>query len=237
MSHGTAIVTRGLPLYPKKKKVVCVLSGGMDSTTLLYDLVSKHFDVYPLTFDYGQKHNKEIEFARKSSEKLGLEHMVVDISSIQKLLQGSSLMVGGEDIPEGHYEQENMKSTVVPNRNMIMLSLSIGYAISIGANEVYYAAHGGDHAIYPDCRPIFVERMQDAAEVCDYEKIKIKAPYLKKSKGEIAKRGKKLKVPYEDTWTCYKGLDKACGKCGSCVERLEAFEFAGIEDPLEYEVN
>ncbi len=218
------------------EKAVVILSGGMDSTTLLYDAKEKFEKVYALSFNYGQRHSKELEMAKKTCEKLGIDHKIVDITSIQELLKGSSL-TDDIDVPEGHYEQPNMKLTVVPNRNMILLSLAIGYAISLNARNVCYGAHAGDHAIYPDCRKEFVEAMRSVASLCDYEKVKIHAPYLDMDKGDILKRGIELGVDYSLTWTCYKGKEKACGKCGSCIERLEAFKKVGIKDPIEYEVS
>jgi len=218
-----------------KEKVVLVFSGGMDSTTLLYDLVNQGKEVYALSINYNQRHKKELEYAKKTAQKLGVEHKIIDLSVINELLQGSALTTPEIDVPEGHYEDENMKITVVPNRNMILLSLAIGFAISIGAKKVYYTAHAGDHAIYPDCRPEFVEAMKQVAKLAYYEPIEICTPYLYIDKGDVAKIGKKLGVDYSLTWTCYKGREKPCGKCGSCTERLEAFEKAGIKDPLEYE--
>ncbi len=220
------------------QKKVIILSGGMDSTTLLYSLLEQDYEIYAISFNYGQKHSKELEFAKKTTKKLEVPHKIIDISSIAHAgLFGESSLTSREKIPDGHYEEESMKSTVVPNRNMIMLSLAIGYAISIKADSVYYGAHAGDHAIYPDCRPVFIEKMRKVAEVCHYYPIKIIAPFQNYSKGDIVKEGIDLGVDYSLTWTCYKGKQKACGKCGSCVERLEAFEINGIEDPLQYQTN
>lgn len=220
------------------KKAVVILSGGMDSTTLLYDVLTQHAseEVTALSFNYGQNHAKELECAKATCEKLGVEHKIVDVSFLGKeLLFGSSLTTGAENIPEGHYAAENMKSTAVPNRNMILISLAAGFAISLGAEHLYYGAHSGDHDIYPDCRPEFVEAMQNVLSLAGWNPIHLHAPYLNMDKGDIAIRGKELNVDYSLTWTCYKGGEKACGKCGSCTERLEAFEKAGIEDPIEYE--
>jgi len=221
-----------------KKNAVIVFSGGMDSTTLLYDIVaSKEFNkIYAISFNYGQNHTKELVVAKKTCEKLRVEQKIVDVSFLGKeLLFGSSLTTGADNIPEGDYNAENMKSTVVPNRNMILLSLSAGYAISIGATVLFYGAHKGDHEIYPDCRFEFVEKMKQVLAICDWSEIELRAPYLDFDKGDIAIRGKELNVDYALTWTCYKGGEKACGKCGSCVERLEAFEKAGYSDSVEYE--
>jgi 7-cyano-7-deazaguanine synthase len=216
------------------EKAVIILSGGMDSTTLVYDIKSKGEQVYALSFDYNQKHRKELEVASKTCEKLNISHKVVDLSVLNRIAP-SALTREDWDVPEGHYEDVNMKQTVVPNRNMVLLSLAISYAIGIGASKVYYGAHGGDHAIYPDCRKEFVDAMSKVAKLCDWSKINLIAPYLDIDKGDIVIKGKDLGVNYSLTWTCYKGKEKACGKCGSCQERLEAFEKAGIKDPIEYE--
>ncbi|HEY7867459.1 MAG TPA: 7-cyano-7-deazaguanine synthase QueC [Psychromonas sp.] len=217
------------------KKVVVIYSGGMDSFTVLHKAMQQGLTPYALTFDYGQRHIKEIEVARQVCEELGVQHKVIDISAINQLIGGSSLTDSSIDVAQGHYQQENMKSTVVPNRNMILLSLAIGYAVSLGAEQVYYGAHSGDHEIYPDCRPIFVEKMNEVAAVANYEKVEIFSPYLNNNKIGILKDGIKMGLDYSNTWTCYNGREKACGKCGSCVERLEAFAANGINDPIDYE--
>lgn len=217
-----------------KEKVVVIYSGGMDSFTLLHKAIEGGARVYALSFNYGQRHSKELHYAQKVCDELGLPHKVVDITAINQLLLGSSL-TDDIEVAEGHYEEESMKSTVVPNRNMIMLSLAVGYAVSIGANAVYYGAHGGDHAIYPDCRPEFVKRMDAVSAVANYEPVAIRAPYLNSSKTEILGEGLKLGLNYAKTWTCYNGRERACGRCGSCNERLEAFAAFNLRDPLPYE--
>lgn len=217
------------------KKVVVIYSGGMDSFTVLHKAIESGLTPYALTFDYGQRHIKEIEVAKSVCNELGINHKVIDISAINQLIGGSSLTDNSIDVALGHYQEDNMLSTVVPNRNMILLSLAIGYAVSIKADQVYYGAHSGDHAIYPDCRPEFVEKMNDVAAIANYEKTEIFSPYLNSDKIGILKDGLKMGLDYSKTWTCYNGREKACGLCGSCVERLEAFAKNGLDDPIEYE--
>lgn len=215
-------------------KVVVIYSGGMDSFTVLNRAIAEGKEVYALTFNYGQRHVKEIEVARKVCEHLDVSHKVIDIREINSLLAGSSL-TDDIKIPEGHYEEESMKSTVVPNRNMVLLSLAIADAVSLKATEVYYGAHSGDHAIYPDCRPEFVRKMNEVSLLANYEPVHIITPYLNNSKAEILTDGLKMGLDYSNTWTCYNGREKSCGKCGACVERLEAFRENDKKDPLEYE--
>ena len=209
------------------KDSVIVLSGGMDSTTLLHD--RKEQIALAVTFDYGSKHNaREIECARKNCDMLGIEHIVIPLEFMGDYFR-SSLLIGGEEIPEGHYTDDNMKSTVVPFRNGIMLSIAAGLAESRGLKKVMLANHGGDHAIYPDCRPGFVDAMSEAIKQGTYDGIVIDAPYTHISKSEIARIGKRIGVDYNLTYSCYKGGETHCGKCGTCVERMEALRDAGIE--------
>lgn len=217
------------------QSVVVIYSGGMDSFTLLHLARAQGRTVHALSFNYGQRHVRELECARTVCAELGIDHRLVDIRSIHQLLQGSSL-TGGSPIPEGHYADASMKSTVVPNRNMILLSLAVGQAVSIGAEEVWYGAHGGDHAIYPDCRPEFVEAMDQVCRIASYEPVRIVAPFLHADKSEILRQGLEMGLDYSQTWTCYNGRDQACGRCGSCVERLEAFAANQVRDPVPYEV-
>jgi 7-cyano-7-deazaguanine synthase len=219
----------------EESKIVVILSGGMDSTTMLYDLFEDGDNdiVGVLSFNYGQKHKKELLYAEKTCRKLGLEHQIINLSSIKPFLKSS--LTSNSKIPEGNYADENMKQTVVPNRNMIMLSIATAYAISKGARKVFYGAHAGDHTIYPDCRPEFIEAVNRVTMICDWTPIEIIAPYINLNKSDIVSIGQKLHVPYKDTWTCYKGKVLACGKCGSCTERLEAFANNGIKDPIKYE--
>ncbi|SFM55781.1 7-cyano-7-deazaguanine synthase QueC [Marinobacter pelagius] len=214
--------------------VVVIYSGGMDSFTLLHLARARGYQVHALSFNYGQRHVRELDCARQVCADLGIPHKEIDIRAMSEVMSGSSL-TSDTEVPEGHYEEDSMKSTVVPNRNMILLSLATGYAVTAGASEVWFGAHGGDHAIYPDCRPEFVEKMDAVCRVANYEPVGIEAPFIRMDKGEILAEGLKLGLDYSQTWTCYNGRDKACGRCGSCVERLEAFAANAVTDPLEYE--
>ena len=208
------------------KYSVIVLSGGMDSTTLLHE--RKEQIALAVTFDYGSRHNaREIECARKNCAMLGIEHIVIPLEFMGRYFK-SSLLIGGDEIPEGHYADDNMKSTVVPFRNGIMLSIAAGLAESRGLKKVMLANHGGDHAIYPDCRPGFVDAMSEAIRQGTYDGIVIDAPYTGITKSDIARIGKRIGVDYNLTYSCYKGGEEHCGKCGTCVERMEALRDAGI---------
>lgn len=207
----------------------------MDSFTALNKAVQDGFEVYALSFNYGQKHSKELDYARTVCQELELKHKILNITSISGLFTSSSLVSEKIDVPDGHYEEENMKSTVVPNRNMILISLAIGYAVDIGAEGVWYGAHSGDHTIYPDCRPEFVRIMDQASKKANFAQVYVHAPYLETDKIGILKDGMLMNLDYSRTWTCYKGREHACGTCGSCVERLEAFQKNSIQDPLTYE--
>jgi 7-cyano-7-deazaguanine synthase len=222
------------------KKAIVVLSGGMDSATALYQAKADGFEVYAISFDYGQRHKKELDFAKALALKAGaVEHHIVNLTSITELISNSSLTNEAINVPEGHYAADNMKLTVVPNRNMIMYSVAIGYAVNIGAKAMYVGVHTGDHTIYPDCRPEFIESLDVIAKIANegfIEKdFRVLAPFMYKSKADIAAIGAELQVPYELTWSCYKGGEKHCGKCGTCVERKEAFQLADVKDPTEYE--
>lgn len=215
------------------KNSVIIVSGGMDSITLLYD----HKDEIALgiSFDYGSNHNaREIPFAKMHCERLGIKHITINLDFMHQYFK-SSLLDGAEAIPEGHYADDNMKSTVVPFRNGIMLSIAIGIAESNNLDQVFIANHGGDHTIYPDCRPEFINAIDAAATAGTYNNVKVVAPYTKITKSDIARIGKKLGIEYTETWSCYKGGEVHCGKCGTCVERKEALAEAGIEDKTIYE--
>lgn len=216
------------------KKSLIILSGGMDSVTLLYD--KKDEIAVAVTFDYGSNHNKrEEEFAKYHCNELGIEHIIIHLTFIHDYFK-SSLLESASAIPDGHYEDETMKSTVVPFRNGIMLSVACGLAESRELEKVLIANHFGDHAIYPDCRKGFIDAMSEAMKCGTYKGITIDAPYTTITKTDIAKIGKSLGIDYSKTYSCYKGGEKHCGKCGTCVERKEALRDAGIEDPTEYEV-
>jgi len=215
-----------------KKNALLVLSGGMDSVTLLYDRAEEI--ALAVSFDYGSNHNhKEIPFAKKHCEALDIPHVVIPLKFMAEHFE-SSLLSGADAIPEGHYADENMKSTVVPFRNGIMLSIAAGLAESKGLQKVMIANHFGDHEVYPDCRKEFVDNMSAAISSGTYANIFIDAPYTSISKADIARKGAALGIDYAQTWSCYKGLEKHCGKCGTCIERKEALAAAGITDNTEY---
>ncbi len=221
-------------LPPQGSTGVIILSGGMDSVTLLHFLV-KHrgCKMKAISFDYGQKHAKEIEYAKHHCTELGVDHHVIALPFVSTLFS-SALLQGGGDVPEGHYQEENMKQTVVPNRNMIMSSIAVGFGQSTGASFLALGVHAGDHAIYPDCREEFIDAFRVCVELSDWNPFTVYAPFQRMTKVEILEIGFQLSPPvdYGKTWTCYKGLEKACGKCGSCQERGEAFGKIGVEDPV-----
>lgn len=215
-------------------KVVVLCSGGMDSVTALYWARREHDVVAVASFDYGAKHNhREIPFAVEHARKLGARHETIALDFVNRLFASDLLESGGE-IPEGHYEAENMKQTVVPFRNAVMLSIACGFAESIGAQGLVIAAHGGDHAIYPDCREDFMRAMSDAMRLGTYVGVTLLRPFIALNKARIAAEGAQLGVDFARTWSCYKGRELHCGKCGTCVERREAFAQAQLPDPTEY---
>ena len=222
------------------EKIIAVVSGGLDSTTMLYDSLYRGYSPDVVSFNYGQRHAKELEYAAAIASRFSLRHDVVDLSSLTKLLSESgSSLVSGTEVPEGHYAEENMKQTVVPNRNMIMISIAGGIAVARKATSIVLAVHAGDHFIYPDCRPEFIQAAANAlvagnegfsswfhSPALQGEESAISVPYLMHSKADIAYRAMELGLPLEDTWSCYKGGVVHCGKCGTCVERLEAIDEA-----------
>lgn len=217
------------------KDAVIILSGGMDSVTLLHD---QHERIsLAITFDYGSNHNaREIECASKHCKALAIEHIVISLEFIKRYFK-SSLLEGSEAVPEAGYAEDNMLSTVVPFRNGIMLSIACGIAESRKLKHVLIANHGGDHAIYPDCRPEFINAIDRAMQFGTYIGVDVMAPYTEISKTDIARIGRRLGVDYSTTYSCYKGEAEHCGRCATCVERREALKEAGIEDTTEYKDN
>src|SRR6056297_3772111 len=216
-------------------KTIVICSGGLDSVSLAHKVAAEQDLAGLLSFDYGQRHAKELDFARLCAERLGVAHRVVDLRGVGAALSGSAL-TDDVDVPDGHYAEETMKVTVVPNRNAIMLAVAFGMAAAEKAEAVATAVHGGDHFIYPDCRPGFIDAfqaMQDAAleGVAD---VTLLAPFVQISKADIVREGARHGTPFAETWSCYKGGARHCGRCGTCVERREAFHLAGVDDPTDY---
>jgi 7-cyano-7-deazaguanine synthase len=214
--------------------VVSLLSGGLDSTVLLFSLKAQGHTVLPLLVQYGQRHARELDAARHVCRAQQLAWHEADLRALAPLLVGSSQTSAEIPVPEGHYTDVSMKATVVPNRNMLMLSCAIACAVSQDARAVAYAAHAGDHPIYPDCRPAFIAAMTEAARLCAWTPVDLWAPFQLMRKADIVRLGASLGVPFAETWSCYQGGPVHCGRCGTCTERLEAFVLAGIPDPTEY---
>ena len=217
------------------KDIVCIYSGGMDSFTLVNETHARGQLQSCLSFDYGQKHHKELGYAAAVCQELNVPHLILSLGHLRTCFEGSAL-TSDMPMPEGHHAEKSMKQTVVPNRNMVMLSLAIAYAVSRKLRAVYFGAHAGDHTIYPDCRPAFVSRMAELAQTANWHPVQLAAPYLGLDKARILLIGQIHHLDYAKSWTCYAGREKACGKCGSCQERLEAFRNIGKIDPLEYEI-
>ena len=216
-----------------EKDSVIIISGGMDSTTMLYEY--REHIALAITFDYGSTQNgRERVCAVTHCQRLGIRHIIVPLEFMHRYFK-STLLMTADDIPEGNYNDENMKSTVVPFRNGIMLSVAVGLAESRGLKHVMMANHGGDHTIYPDCRQEFVTAFSEAARTGTFPGITLLSPYCNITKADIARRGLELGIDYSETWSCYKGGDKHCGRCGTCVERREALAEAGISDTTDYE--
>lgn len=220
-----------MPDAAKESEVILIYSGGLDSTVLLYHLIDAGFYVRCLTFDYGQRHRREIDSARDICQTRVVEHCVAKLDA-ERIFFGNALTDPDVEVPEGHYEDPSMKATVVPSRNAIMLSIAAAWAISTKSPLVAFAAHAGDSVIYPDCRASFVQAMSLVFQLADEYGPQVFTPFLTMSKTEVVLRGAALEVPFGLTWTCYNGASEPCGKCGACVERAEAFQQAGVEDPL-----
>ncbi|WP_414476316.1 7-cyano-7-deazaguanine synthase QueC [Microvirga sp. M2] len=217
-------------------KTLIICSGGLDSVTLAHKVAAEQTLTRLVSFDYGQRHRKELASAHACAVRLSVPHDIIDISAIGRLLTGSAL-TSGEPVPEGHYAEDTMRITVVPNRNAIMLAIAFGVAAAEQAEAVAAAVHGGDHFIYPDCRPDFVESfdiMQRHA-LEGLANVTLYTPFVRQSKADIVREGARLGVPFADTWSCYQGGERHCGRCGTCVERREAFHLAGVADPTSYE--
>lgn len=220
--------------------VLAIVSGGMDSATLAAWYREQEGTTLQLvSFDYGQRHSKELEYAARQAARLGVQHDVVDLTALTPHIASSALTSTAIDVPDGHYAEDSMRITVVPNRNAIMLSIATGIAVARGVRVVATGVHAGDHFIYPDCRPDFINRMRGTMQVANEGfaafDFTIAAPFLYMSKAEIAWQGARLGVDYADTWSCYKGGEFHCGTCGTCVERREAFALAGVDDPTFYQ--
>lgn len=226
------VLTDPLVQYPRKPDALIVLSGGMDSTTMLYEFRARI--ALAVTFDYGSNHNaREIACAVSNCEALNIPHLVIPLEFMGKYFE-SSLLSGADAIPSGHYDDENMRSTVVPFRNGIMLAVAAGLAESRGLSTIMLANHAGDHAIYPDCRPGFVDAMGKAIAEGTYEHLTLFCPYTNLTKSDIVKRGVELGVDYRNTYSCYRGGEHHCGTCGTCTERHEALADAGL-NPADFD--
>lgn len=215
---------------------IAVLSGGMDSTVLAYYANSLYECVDLVSVDYGQRHRVELEHAAQTAARLAARHDIVDLSSVRVLLTGSALTDDAVDVPHGHYAADNMASTVVPNRNAVLISVAYMAAVARGADAVLVGVHAGDHFVYPDCRPRFVRELGNALAFGNegLGAVELLAPFVHNSKTDICRLGTALGVEWADTWSCYEGGVIHCGRCGTCVERREAFRDAGVDDPTEY---
>ena len=216
-------------------RALVLFSGGLDSTVLATQMKQEAKETRLLSIDYGQRHAKELDHSQKIADYLGLGHEILKLTQLGQILGGSSLTDKSIILPEGHYAEDSMKSTVVPNRNMILLALAGGHALSLGFDTIAYAAHAGDHTIYPDCRPEFADAMNKALGLADWKDLNLHRPYVEMTKSDLVSLGDQLHAPLHLTWSCYAGGEIHCGKCGTCVERKEAFELANIADPTKYE--
>lgn len=218
-----------------KQQAVIILSGGMDSTTLLCFLKHQNYEVFGLSFDYGQRHAKELEFAAYWGQKECKLWRKIDISFLKELGSHSALLNPEINMPQVHYSDDSQRITVVPNRNMIMLSIAAGWAENLGISQVYFAPHSNDRSVYPDCRPEFVEALTQATQLATYQHVQILAPFANITKAKIAEIGHGLGLDFSKTWSCYQGRQYHCGQCGTCQERREAFAQANLQDPTVYE--
>ena len=221
-----------------KGKVVAIVSGGLDSVTLAYHLVDQGYEPVLISYDYGQRHSKELDFAKLCAQRLNVKHHLVDLKVLTSLMSTSSLTSDAIEVPDGHYAEETMKITVVPNRNAIMINVATALAVSESYSFVATGVHGGDHFIYPDCRPEFIESQSETLKLANAgfiaTEFDVLAPFVNISKADIVTIGDAIGVPWLETWSCYKGGDIHCGSCGTCFERREAFELANVGDPTSY---
>lgn len=218
-----------------KDSSIVLLSGGMDSTTVLYHAIADGRDPkLALSFYYGQRHANELQYARKIAAGVEVRHSIISLSDITEFLKGSAL-TDDVDVPHGHYAEDNMRMTIVPNRNSMMLNIAAAIAIGMGIRFVYAAMHAGDHPVYPDCRPEFIRSLTETLRIATETDVEVLTPFIFSTKAEIVRRGYELCVPFERTWSCYQGGNVHCGRCGTCVERAEAFALAGVEDPTLYD--
>ena len=217
-------------------RTLVVCSGGLDSVTLSHKIAVEESLIHLVSFDYGQRHRKELDCARRCATRLGVAHDIVDITDIGRRLTGSAL-TDDTQVPDGHYAEATMRATIVPNRNAIMLTIAFGVAAARRAEAVAAAVHGGDHFIYPDCRPSFVEAFAAMQRMAldGFAQIAFETPFLRWSKADIVREAARLGVPFAQTWSCYKGGTRHCGRCGTCVERREAFHVCGVNDPTPYD--
>ena len=216
-------------------KALVLFSGGLDSTVLATQMKRDAEETRLLSINYGQRHAKELNHSQRVAKHLDLPHEILNLSQLGAILGGSSLTDKSLALPEGHYAEESMKSTVVPNRNMILLALAGGHALSLGFDTIAYAAHAGDHTIYPDCRPAFADAMDRAFGLADWNTLSLHRPFVDMTKSDLVSLGTELNAPLHLTWSCYAGNEIHCGKCGTCVERKEAFALANVPDPTKYE--
>lgn len=224
-------------------RTVVILSGGVDSAVVLYRLLHEKHECVTLSFNYGQRHGLcELHAAHHIARAAHVEHHVLDVPALSRNAKGSALVDHAAPMPHGHYTDDSQKATVVPGRNLLMLAHAYSFALGNGCHAVAFGAHAGDHAIYPDCRPRFFEALRDTFEVADYRTVRLVAPFLHGTKADVVKVGARLGVPFDLTWTCYDPVADSglipimrhCGKCGACVERREAFQLAGVQDPTEW---
>ncbi|GAA2685894.1 MULTISPECIES: 7-cyano-7-deazaguanine synthase QueC [Actinosynnema] len=232
-------MTGELDVHRVPVHAVVIASGGLDSTVLAHWLADRSSRVTLLSFDYGQRHRVELEYAAEAARRLGARHEVVELTSLGRLLSGSALTDPSVQVPDGHYAADSMRSTVVPNRNAVMLDIAVSVAIAVGADAVAFGAHAGDHTVYPDCRPEFVEHFTRSTFTANEGLLpswfQVLAPFLSLTKAQIVRLGAELGVLFGRTWSCYRGEELHCGRCGTCVERREAFSVNGLVDPTTYQ--